>query len=140
MVESKLGPLREVSFHDAIEYLCFMKAFFYLSTCNTCSRILNELNPGPDVEWREIKSKGITPKELDAMKELAGSYEALFSRRAMKYRSLGLNDIVLTEIDYRKWILEEYTFLKRPVLVLDDQIFIGNAKKVVEGAKTALGV
>jgi arsenate reductase len=48
------------------------------------------------------------------MKELAGSYEALFSRRAMKYRSMGLNEMELSEDDYRKYILEEYTFLKRP--------------------------
>jgi arsenate reductase len=38
----------------------------------------------------------------------------------------------LNEADYRKYILEEYTFLKRPVFLIDNQIFIGNAKKTVE--------
>lgn len=115
-----------------------MKKFFYLETCNTCQKIMAEINPEPHVEMREIKSQGISPEEVDEMKRLAGSYEALFSRRAMKYRSLGLNEQELSEEDYRKWIIEEYTFLKRPVLVLDDQIFVGNAKKVVAAAKEAL--
>ena len=64
------------------------------------------------------------------MKKLAGSYEALFSRVALKYRSMGLNTMKLTEKEYRKYILQEYTFLKRPVMVIGDRIFIGNAPKV----------
>jgi arsenate reductase len=116
-----------------------MKKIFHLATCKTCQRVLKELNPGDEIELREIKSEGIRPEELDAMKELAGSYEALFSRRAMKYRSMGLNEMELSESDYRKYILEEYTFLKRPVVVIDDQIFIGSAKKHVQGAKEAMG-
>lgn len=79
---------------------------------------------------REIKGDPITPKELDYLKKLAGSYEALFSRIALKYRALGLNTKKLTEKDYRKHILAEYTFLKRPVMVVGDRIFIGNAPKV----------
>ena len=90
---------------------------------------------------REIKSDPITPEELDAMKKLAGSYEALFSRVALKYRAMGLNQVKLTEKDYRKLILEEYTFLKRPTIIIGDQIFIGSAPKTVkamlEAAKAA---
>ena len=66
-----------------------------------------------------------------------GSYEALFSKRAMKYKSMGLNEMNLTEEDYKKYILEEYTFLKRPFIILGDQVFIGNAAKTVEAAKQA---
>jgi len=62
----------------------------------------------------------------------------LFSRRAMKYRQLGLNEMQLTETDYKKYILEEYTFLKRPVFIVDNQIFIGNAKKTVEALSKKL--
>ena len=86
---------------------------------------------------REIKGDPITAKELDQLKKLAGSYEALFSRVALKYRALGLNTKKLTEKDYRRYILEEYTFLKRPVMVLDDRIFIGNAPKVVKAMAEA---
>ncbi len=44
----------------------------------------------------------------------------------------------LTEKNYRKYILDEYTFLKRPVIILDDKIFIGNAPKTVAAAKAAM--
>ena len=115
-----------------------MKKLFYLESCSTCKRIIKEWNPGPEIQMREIKSESITEEEVDAMKALAGSYEALFSRRAMKYRGLGLHEMDLKESDYRKYILEEYTFLKRPVLILDQQIFVGTTKKVVGLAKEAL--
>lgn len=87
---------------------------------------------------QEIKEDKITAEQIDKMKELSGSYESLFSRRAMKYRSLKLNEQTLSEADYRKHILEEYTFLKRPVLILEDKIFVGNTKKVVAAAKEAI--
>jgi len=115
-----------------------MKKIYYLHTCSTCQRILKDWSPSDDVEMREIKSHPIQPDELDEMKQLAGSYEALFSRRAMKYKSMGLKDKTLSEDDYRQLILDEYTFLKRPVAVVANEIFIGSAKKTVEAAKHAL--
>ena len=95
---------------------------------------------GVDDSWtqREIKSEPMSTKEVDKLKEMAGSYEAIFSRRSMKYRAWKLNEKELSEEDYRKYILEEYTFLKRPVVIINDEIFVGNAKKVVADAKTAL--
>ena len=72
------------------------------------------------------------------MKKMAGSYEALFSRRALKYKSMGLKEKKLTEKDYRDLILQEYTFLKRPVAIVNNKIFIGNTKAVVENLKKAL--
>lgn len=114
-----------------------MKKAFHLSTCSTCKRILSEV--GTDgLELQDIKTESITESQIDEMKDLAGSYEALFSRKAMKYRSMGLNEMSLSEDDYRKYILEEYTFLKRPVFIIDGQIFIGNSKKTVEAVKAAL--
>lgn len=74
----------------------------------------------------------MTAAEVEEMARFAGSYEALFSRRAMKYKSLGLANQNLTEADYKKYILEEYTFLKRPVLLSNDSVFVGNSKKTVE--------
>lgn len=87
---------------------------------------------------QEIKTEKITASQLDEMKKMAGSYEALFSRRAIKYKEMGLKDKVLTEKDYRKLILEEYTFLKRPVVIINNKIFIGSEKKNVEALKQAL--
>lgn len=115
-----------------------MKKIFHLATCKTCQKILKELEPLDSIELREIKSKGVTPDELEEMRALTASYEDLFSRRAMLFRQRGLNNQELGEEDYKNLILEHYTFLKRPVALVDGQIFIGNAKKQVEGAKTAL--
>lgn len=89
-------------------------------------------------QMQDIKTTPITLSQLEEMKNLAGSYESLFSRRAMKYRSMGLNEQELSEEDYKKWILEEYTFLKRPVFVVDEKIFVGNSKKVVESFLAAI--
>ena len=109
------------------------RTIYHLATCSTCQRILKEIQDLKQFTLREIKSEPITAAELDAMQQLAGSYEALFSRRSMKYRPMGLHERTLTEQDYRTYILQEYSFLKRPVMVLDDRIFIGNAKGVVQG-------
>ena len=87
---------------------------------------------------QEIKTEKVTASQLDEMKKMAGSYEALFSRRAIKYKEMGLKDKDLTEKDYRKLILEEYTFLKRPVVIINNKIFIGSEKKNVEALKQAL--
>ncbi len=115
-----------------------MKKIYHLATCDTCKRIIKELNLPDSFEKREIKQQEITVKELEALKELAGSYEALFSKRAKLYKERGLKDEVLTEEDYKAFILEHYTFLKRPVLVNGNEIFIGNSRKVVENAKASL--
>ena len=116
-----------------------VKKMYQLSNCKTCQRILGELGDRPELEVTNIKETAITAEELDRMAELAGSYEALFSRRAMKYRSMGLADQDLSEADYRRLILGEYTFLKRPVTIVGDQIFIGSAKAAVQGTREALG-
>lgn len=110
---------------------------YYLPACSTCQKILKSLNTS-SCELIDIKEKPVTADELDHMAELAGSYEALFSRRAIKYRSMGLQNQSLTERDYRRLILEEYTFLKRPVIVVGKQIFVGNTGSVVESARMAL--
>ena len=56
----------------------------------------------------------------------------------MKYKSLGLKDKSLSEEDYKNYILEEYTFLKRPVTIIGDEIFVGNSKKTTEDILTKL--
>ena len=113
-----------------------MKKMYYLATCSTCAVIIKETGISKKAfEMQDIKTEKITAKQLDEMKKMAGTYEALFSRRAMKYKELGLKDKPLTEKDYRNYILEEYTFLKRPVVIMNDKIFIGSEKKTVEALK-----
>lgn len=114
-----------------------MKKVYYLSTCDTCKRIMKEVGVD-DFEKQDIKKDKITPEQLDEMKELAGNYEALFTRRSRKYQEFELSNKILLEPDYRLLILEEYTFLKRPVFIVNDKIFIGNAKQTIEELKQAL--
>ncbi|HLK30731.1 MAG TPA: ArsC/Spx/MgsR family protein [Puia sp.] len=116
-----------------------MKKIYCLSTCDTCNAILKEIDAKKKgFELQDIKTDKITAPQLDEMKKMAGSYEALFSRRALKYKALGLKDKKLTEKDYRNYILEEYTFLKRPVTILNNKIFVGSEKKIVEELKKAV--
>lgn len=116
-----------------------MKKIYHLTQCGTCQKILDEFgSKASGFVKQDIKTQPISEKELDALKELAGSYEALFSRRALKYREWGLNEKNLSEKDYRKFILDEYTFLRRPVVVNGKQIFVGNAPKVVAAAKASM--
>ena len=115
-----------------------MKKIYYLKTCNTCTRILKELNPSSDFVLQDIKEKEITVSQLEEMEKLAGTYEALFSKRAKLYKEMGLKDQALSERDFKNYILEHYTFLSRPVIIVDDNIFIGNSKKTIEAAKAAM--
>ncbi|HKC37768.1 MAG TPA: ArsC/Spx/MgsR family protein [Chitinophagaceae bacterium] len=123
-----------------------MKKIYHLGNCTTCQAIIKETGIGnKDFVMQDIKfvrkdsfGEKITPAQLEEMKTMTGSYEALFSRRALKYKELGLRDKKLEEKDYRKYILDEYTFLKRPVVIIDDKIFVGSEKKNVEALKKAV--
>lgn len=115
-----------------------MKKFYYLKSCSTCIRILKELDLSDDFQLQNIKVEQITEEQLEHMKSLTGSYEELFSRRSMKYKAWDLGNKDLTEDDFKKYILEEYTFLKRPVTIINDAIFVGNSKKTTEAIASYL--
>ncbi len=113
-----------------------MKKIYCLSNCSTCNAILKDIQAKKKgFELQDIKNEKITEAQIDEMKALAGSYEALFSRRALKYKELGLKDKKLQEKDFRKLILEEYTFLKRPVVLINNNIFVGSEKRTVAQLK-----
>ncbi len=111
---------------------------YYLSSCSTCLRILDELGIDDKFDKQDIKLENINKEDLDAIADQIGSYEALFSKRAMKYKSMGLKDKNLSEQDFKQLMLDEYTFLKRPFIIVDGEAFVGNAKKTVEAIKTKL--
>ncbi|WP_226064290.1 arsenate reductase family protein [Kaistella polysaccharea] len=102
-----------------------MKKVFYLKTCGTCTKILSKFDLS-DWELREIKSLPVTEEELDEMYMKSKSYETLFSRRSTQIKARNINVKSLKEIDFKKLILEHYSFLKRPVFLTDSEIFIGN--------------
>lgn len=112
-----------------------MKKVYYLKTCSTCTRILKELNLSSEFILQDIKSETITVKQVEEMQALAGSYEALFSKRAKMYKEMDLKNQNLSDHDYKQYILDHYTFLSRPVIIVDNKIFVGNSKKVIAAAK-----
>ena len=114
-----------------------MKKVYYLSSCDTCARIINELGlKQKKFSFQDIKTEKMTNEQLSEMKKMAGSYEALFSRVALKYKTLDPKPS--TEAEYKKLILNEYTFLKRPVIIYNNNIFIGNTKGNVAKAKETI--
>ncbi|UZH54002.1 hypothetical protein JRG66_08240 [Salinimicrobium tongyeongense] len=115
-----------------------MKKIYYLSTCDTCKRILKELDPPADYELQDVKKEPLTLDQLQELKHRAGTYEALFNKRAKLYKERDLKNKQLSEEDYKNLLLEHYTFLKRPVVINGQKIFIGNSKKEVSAAKAAL--
>ncbi len=115
-----------------------MKKVNYLKTCSTCIRILKNLYLPSEFVLQDIKTEEITVKQLEHMKSLAGSYEALFSKRSKLYKEMDLKNQALEERDFKHYILEHYTFLSRPVIIVEDAIFIGNSKKTIEAVKAAI--
>jgi arsenate reductase len=109
-----------------------MKKIYHLNTCSTNRRIIKSLPNIEGFEFQEIKKQPITEEQLQEMYDLAGSYQALFSKKAVLYKTLGLKNQNLTEVDYKKYILEHYSFLNRPVIIIDQEIFVGNHPNTIE--------
>ena len=108
-----------------------MKKIYYLKTCDTCRRILKEMDTSAYI-LQNIKTEPITVEQLEEIYNLTNSYEVLFSRRAKKYKEMDLKNQDLSEKDYRQLILDEYTFLKRPVILDNTTVLVGNTKKRVD--------
>jgi arsenate reductase-like glutaredoxin family protein len=111
-----------------------MKKIYYLKTCDTCRKILKEMDTTSYL-LQEIKSEPITVKQLDDLYTLTNSYEVLFSKMAKKYKQMDLKNQKLSEKDYRQLILDEYTFLKRPIIINENEVLIGNSKKRIQFSK-----
>lgn len=111
------------------ENALYMNKIYYLASCDTCRKIIKSLPKDHNLAFHDIKQDPISVEELEKMRELSGSYEALFSKKAVLYKSMDLKNKSLTEDDYKKYILEHYTFLSRPVFITDDKIYIGNSQQ-----------
>ena len=115
-----------------------MRKIYYLASCDTCRKIIKSLPSNTNLEFHDIRQNSITVEELEFMQQLSGSYEVLFSKKAQLYKEKGLKNITLTEADYKKYILEHYTFLSRPVVILENEIFIGNSQPNILKLQKAL--
>ena len=106
-----------------------MNKIYYLASCDTCRKIIKLLPKGNNLVFQDIRQEPVTPEQLEEMHRLSGSYEALFSKKAQLYKSLDLKSKNLDESGYKKYLLEHYTFLSRPVFIIDGRIYIGNSQK-----------
>ncbi|MDI1254880.1 MAG: arsenate reductase [Flavobacterium sp.] len=108
-----------------------MDKIYYLASCDTCRKIIKLLPNADRLQFHDIRQNPITANELEEMHQLSGSYEALFSKKAQLYKSMDLKNKSLTEADFKKYLLEHYTFLSRPVFIIGSKIYIGNSQKNV---------
>ncbi|HEU4497038.1 MAG TPA: ArsC/Spx/MgsR family protein [Flavobacterium sp.] len=115
-----------------------MDKIYYLASCDTCRKIIKSLPDHQRLSFHDIRENPVTEAELEEMRHLAGSYEALFSKKAQLYKSLGLKNKDLQEADYKKYILEHYTFLSRPVFIIGGKIYIGSSQKNILEVSKAL--
>ena len=99
--------------------------------CTTCQRALQYLRDrGVSISrFRDLKAEPLQRSEVEELARKAGGLEKLFSRRAMKYRQMGLHERQLTDDDLLRLMTEEYTFVTRPVIVRGDRATAGFSKK-----------
>lgn len=109
-----------------------MKKVFHLSTCDTCKRIMNQVNIDDSFDIQDIKTSPISSEQFDLLRSKVSNSEDLLNKRARKYTEMGLKDKLLSEKEIKNLITSEYTFLKRPVFMVGDSVFIGNSKKTIQ--------
>jgi arsenate reductase len=102
---------------------------YYLASCDSCRKIIKALPRDHRLSFRDTKQHPLTSDELEEMYKLAGGYEILFNKKAQLYKSLDLKSKILTEIDFKNYLLQHYTFLSRPVFIIENEIFIGGSQQ-----------
>jgi len=108
------------------------KIYFYgLPNCTTCQKALRRLDYHriSDIEKRNIKEEPLSREEVEKLATTLGGAENLFSRRSVKYRELGLKDKNLSETEMLDLMAGEYTFLKRPILMMNGKAVAGFFEK-----------
>lgn len=113
-----------------------MHLFYYLSSCDSCKKIMKTLALSDDITQIDIKKNPLTAEQLEVLYQLSGSYEALLNKRAQKLREIDKS--TLDEAKIKSLLLSHYTFLKRPVLLYQNKLYVGNAKATIAAAKAAL--
>ncbi len=101
--------------------------FYWSENCSTCQKAKRfvERHGIKNYELRDIKENPLSPVEIVRLVEMLGGAEELFSRRAVKYREMKLNERKLSETEMIDLMNEDYTFLKRPILVIGDKAIAG---------------
>ncbi|HEX6373095.1 MAG TPA: arsenate reductase family protein [Longimicrobium sp.] len=108
---------------------------YWLPYCTTCQKAVKHLEEKgvPVRSFRNLKEEPLSVDEVRDLAAKVGSAEKLFSKRAMKYRKLGLHEQTLSDDDLLRLMSEEYTFVTRPVIVRGERATAGfSAKRVDE--------
>ena len=103
--------------------------------CTTCQKAVKYLEEKgvPVRSFRNLKEEPLSVDEARGLAEKVGGVETLFSRRAMKYRQMGLHERELSDDEMLRLMAEEYTFVTRPVIVRGGRATAGfSAKRVDE--------
>lgn len=105
---------------------------YWLPHCSTCKKAKEFIEKkGFEIsEFHDIKANRLSRKEVEKLAELAGGAENLFSRWAIKYREMGLNEREVSSAEMLDLMASEYTFIKRPVLVVDNKATAGFSEKI----------
>ena len=74
---------------------------------------------------RDIKENPLSREAVENLAKLLGGADELFSRRAVKYREMKLSERKLSDAEMLDLMTEEYTFLQRPILVLNGKAVAG---------------
>lgn len=105
--------------------------FYWLPNCSTCQKAKSfiERHGIRDYEIRDIKENPLSREEVAALAKTLGGAANLFSKRAVKYREMKLAERTLTNSEMLDLMTEEYTFLKRPILVIGERAEAGFFEK-----------
>ena len=99
-----------------------VETLYWLPHCSTCQKaeaFLKDNGVTIKQTW-DVKTQPVDMATVEKLAKAMGGAEALFSKRALKYRALGLNEKTLSEAEMLDWMVKEYTFIKRPVIVATD--------------------
>lgn len=105
--------------------------FYWSPNCTTCQKAKRRLERHrvSVTKFRDIKEEPLEREEVEKLVKMLGGASELFSRRAVKYREMKLNERDLSDAEMIDLMTTDYTFLKRPILVVNGQATAGYFEK-----------
>jgi arsenate reductase len=99
--------------------------------CTTCQKAVKHLEEKgvPVRSFRNLKEEPLSVDEVRGLAAKVGGVETLFSKRAMKYRAMGLHEREVPEDEMVRLMSEEYTFVTRPAIVRGGRATAGFSSK-----------
>lgn len=103
-----------------------MKILYGIKNCDSVKKARSWLDKHEVVyQFHDFRTDGLSPEQLDSFIKKAG-WEQLLNKRSNSWRQL--NDLQKIDLNREKaasLMLNNPTLIKRPVLQIDGQIFIG---------------